>query len=281
MGTASIISRWHFDPLILLLTALITAGYYFLSRFNDRRSNRLFITAIAIFLLVECSPLHYLGMNYYFSIHMATHILALLVCGPLLVMSISRREILFRVNGVKRVCVFFYRHSWLCWLAGVGVMWLWHIPAIFDAGFAGMQASFSLLPVVHAASILLGGVLFSLPLFGPYAGRFLHPLAGVVYLFTACVTCSLLGLLITFAPVGTYRHYALMSAAAGLPPNPWHIPMLQDQQAAGLIMWVPCCFIYLGGAVYLLARWFSQGSISLPMEQPIHTPQIITNHDRK
>lgn len=281
MKTASIISHWHFDPLVLLLAAIVAAGYYTLSGFKDHRGNRLFFTAITLFLLVECSPLHYLGMNYYFSIHMATHILVLLVCGPMLVMSISRRNMLFRFGGLERFFLFFYRHSWLCWLAGVGVMWLWHIPAIFDAGFSGMQASFSILPLIHAASILLGGMLFSLPLFGPYAGRFLHPMAGVVYLFTACISCSLMGLLITFAPVGTFTHYAQMSLNAGLPQGPWHISLVQDQQAAGLMMWVPCCFIYLGGAIYLLARWFSQDNSGKPAEQNIKTKQLIANYDRK
>jgi cytochrome c oxidase assembly factor CtaG len=31
-----------------------------------------------------------------------------------------------------------------------------------------------------------------------------------------------------------------------------------DQQAAGLIMWVPCCLIYVTGAMYLLLHWFKQ-----------------------
>ncbi|QKG52066.1 cytochrome c oxidase assembly protein [Hymenobacter sp. BRD67] len=82
------------------------------------------------------------------------------------------------------------------------------------------------------------------------------------YLFTACVACSLLGLLLTFAPADTYQHYARASwcGTASLAPdyatNAWGLSLADDQQLAGLIMWVPCCFIYLSGCVFLLARYF-------------------------
>jgi cytochrome c oxidase assembly factor CtaG len=37
----------------------------------------------------------------------------------------------------------------------------------------------------------------------------------------------------------------------------WGITQSVDQQAAGLIMWVPCCFIYLAGVLYLLTNWLN------------------------
>nr|WP_254245210.1 cytochrome c oxidase assembly protein [Hymenobacter sp. BRD67] len=150
----------------------------------------------------------------------------------------------------------------MAWGAGVGIMWGLHVPAVFDASFTAMQNVFNPLPVLHAGAMLLAGALFSWPLFGPVPAQHLHPLAGVGYLFTACVACSLLGLLLTFAPADTYQHYARASwcGTASLAPdyatNAWGLSLADDQQLAGLIMWVPCCFIYLSGCVFLLARYF-------------------------
>jgi cytochrome c oxidase assembly factor CtaG len=42
------------------------------------------------------------------------------------------------------------------------------------------------------------------------------------------------------------------------PENSWNISPAEDQQAAGLIMWVPCCFVYLSGCLFLLYRWFAE-----------------------
>jgi cytochrome c oxidase assembly factor CtaG len=80
-----------------------------------------------------------------------------------------------------------------------------------------------------------------------------------VYLFTACLGCSLLGLLISFAPVNTYHHFLSMHDAFGINNiilNNWKLTARIDQQSAGLIMWVPCCLIYVSGAMYLLVQWF-------------------------
>jgi putative membrane protein len=40
--------------------------------------------------------------------------------------------------------------------------------------------------------------------------------------------------------------------------NKWGISGEMDQQIAGLIMWVPCCFIYLTAAMLLLKKWFNE-----------------------
>jgi cytochrome c oxidase assembly factor CtaG len=106
-------------------------------------------------------------------------------------------------------------------------------------------------------------MLFCWPLAGPVPRYHIHPLQGVLYLFTACITCSLLGLLITFAPLGTYHHYLDMDAMMhSTGSGPWGLSRAADQQAAGLIMWVPCCFIYLAGCLLLLQRWFAGHTVN-------------------
>ncbi len=259
MQTKPILWEWHFNPAIILLAVGLAYMYYRLSGFKHNKSNLIFFSALFLFLITECSPLHFLGMHYYFSAHMITHVILLLICGPLLVMSIPAS------SGSDKTVVllsgFFNKHSWLAWFSGVAIMWFWHIPVIFDASFVHMSSWLSPVPLLHGGSMLLAGMIFSWPLFGPDKSLHVHPLLGVMYLFTACVSCSLLGLLITFAPLTTYHHYvgnAMIMGAA----NPWQISPTTDQQAAGLIMWVPCCFVYLTGCIYLLQRWFAEGQVS-------------------
>jgi cytochrome c oxidase assembly factor CtaG len=253
-----VIYQWHFSPSILVLSVGIIYLYYYTAQFKRQKNAWCFWLAVILFVFAECSPLHYLGMYAYFSAHMISHIILLLICGPLLVISIPAKPAPLMLKPILNLSGFLSRNSWVGWAAGVGAMWLWHIPVIFDASMSHMQGAFGLFALLPAASMLLAGMLFSWPLFGPAKSGQLHPLAGIVYLFTACISCSVLGLLITFAPVSTYHYYTAMG---GMASNPFNISRVADQQAAGLIMWVPCCFVYLGGCIYLLMRWFAETDI--------------------
>jgi putative membrane protein len=58
----------------------------------------------------------------------------------------------------------------------------------------------------------------------------------------------LLGALLTFADRAVYAPHLLTTGAWGLSP-------LEDQQAAGLIMWAPAAAVYLAAALLVLGRW--------------------------
>ena len=123
----------------------------------------------------------------------------------------------------------------------------------------------SAIAIVHAGSLLLSGMIFSWPVINPYPQYRIAPIQGVLYLSIACVFCSLLGLLLAFAPVGTYNYnmqnydsYGFLSVIRGR----WNISAATDQQIAGLIMWVPCCFIYLVAIMFLLRKWFYQKEVT-------------------
>jgi cytochrome c oxidase assembly factor CtaG len=172
---------------------------------------------------------------YAFTGHMVRHTGLLLLAGPSIALGISGKG---RGSGIVRAFSGrVARYPFFAWLAGVGLMWIWHLPALYNSmSMAGMYG----LPLLHGLSLLAGGILFSWPVLMPYEALRLPALKAVLYLSSACVCCSLLGLLITFAPSGTFK---------GVSP--------EDQQAGGLIMWVPCCFIYLSASMYLLVKWFS------------------------
>ncbi|HVU94264.1 MAG TPA: cytochrome c oxidase assembly protein [Puia sp.] len=173
--------------------------------------------------------------EYGFSIHMAIGIVEILVAGPLVVRMLAMRRL--RTPLVRRLSKWIAGNAWLAWLAGTGTMWFWHIPAVHHWAM-GMSERHIWWMAVQQLLLLMGGILFSWPLLGPCRGLRMHPLAGIIYLATACISCSLMGLLITFAPPEVYP---------GVSPR--------DRETAGLIMWVPGCLIYLTGCLLLLRQW--------------------------
>src|SRR3546814_18345031 len=68
-------------------------------------------------------------------------------------------------------------------------------------------------------------------------------------LLAMMVQRGLLGALLTFSGSALYAPHLLTTQA-------WGMSSLQDQQLAGLIMWVPAAGLYLFAAMFLLARWF-------------------------
>lgn len=260
MKMEPVFDQWHFDAPVVLFIVALTVIYYRLGAFKRGKNLCLFIGAMSSFVIAQFSPLHYLGMHYYFSAHMLSHVILLLVCGPLLTMAFPAGLPTKWQRGVASFSAVIGKYSWTAWVTGVGVMWFWHIPALFDATMSNISA-FTLIPLLHAVTMLLAGMLFSWPLFGPFSSYHIHPGIGIVYLFTACISCSVLGLIITFAPLNTWQHYQQMDQEMGLNGG-WQISRAADQQAAGLIMWVPCCFVYLSGCIFLLWQWFTEVNVS-------------------
>ncbi len=75
--------------------------------------------------------------------------------------------------------------------------------------------------------------------------------AAVLYVFTTAVHTSLLGVLLTFSPTLWYPAYRGSASAWGLTP-------LEDQQLAGLIMWIPGGASYLVAGLALIAAWMRE-----------------------
>jgi putative membrane protein len=78
----------------------------------------------------------------------------------------------------------------------------------------------------------------------------------VAALLATMVQMGLLGALITFAGAPLYAPHWLTTTAWGLTP-------LEDQQLAGLIMWVPAAAVYLAAALMLLGGWLARENRSI------------------
>lgn len=250
----SIFSYWHFDPIVILFLSMLCIVYLYAIHFKLKKQSLYFFAGIVLIILCVASPLHFLAENYLFSAHMVSHVLLLLIAAPLLVGGIpkeNRFKKFFLIISSNKIGIFL-----LCWFTGVGIMWFWHIPYIFNQATSGSGMG---LMYLQWLSLLIGGIIFCWPVINPYREYRIPSLSAVLYLSTACIFCTILGLMITFAPLGVYSHYINIYDSYGylnIIRNQWKISAVIDQQAAGLIMWVPCCFIYLTASMVLLIKWF-------------------------
>jgi putative membrane protein len=245
-------TAWRWNSILLLLTALALAGYFL--AFGRRGRPAYFGAALFIFLFALISPVNALANGYLFSAHMIQHILLVLIVPALLLLSLPRTFSLPRPLAS-------FTHPFIGWIAGVGAMWFWHAPALCNAATTSRTVF-----AIQTISLLLMGSVFWWQVLAPRDAEKLTPAAGIIYLFTACTACSILGIILTFAPVSICPAYQQPVDRLGLLStirSDWGLTSDKDQQIGGLLMWVPMCLIYLTAILAQLARWHSD-----PTPQP-------------
>jgi putative membrane protein len=120
------------------------------------------------------------------------------------------------------------------------VLWFWHAPAAFNAAVANYG--------VHALehSTFFGtALLFWRAILDARSSRRAGPALGAA--FATLMHGGLLGALITLAPYPLYTWYQGRTEL-------WGLSALEDQQLAGLLMWVPMGIVYLGACLVLASR---------------------------
>jgi putative membrane protein len=196
------------------------------------------------------SPLDALGGTL-LSAHMAQHGLLIGVAPPLLLAGHPTIAFAWALRStlVARAAA---RTSWK-WLVALArrlasplpatvlqgvLMWLWHAPAIFDAALAHEW----LHPVEHL-SFFVPALLLWQALLGERA----RGGAAFAAAFVTFMHSGLLGGLITMAPAPLYAVYVGRT-------DSWGITALDDQQLAGLFMWVPLGIPYLVAGLLVASR---------------------------
>ena len=266
----SLITYWHLDGLMAIFLILLCVGYFYLIRFDIDKRSRYFFIGYLLIILSIASPLEFLGENYLMSAHMISHVLILLVAAPLLVLGIPEN---LRYKYLDSLSEKLLKHPWISWMSGVCIMWFWHIPTIFNHVSEGVYAT--ILKDIQLISLVLSGIIFSWPVIGPVKSGRLPALNAVLYLSAACIFCSVLGLMVTFAPAGVYTRYMHIEDHFGFLKwirNQNGISVMVDQQIAGLIMWVPGCLIYLTASMFLLMKWFREKN---------NGPLILNQHNNR
>lgn len=250
-------SAWNWNPWVIAVCVAAFLIYGARQCFHFNRKIGWLFAGLAAFFLTLASPVDALADGYLFSAHMLQHLLLLLVVPPLILLSLPPSPVPINFEkGRWRWLNWLLRRPVAAWFLGVGGMWFWHAPALCNAAVTNVWVH-----RLQYVSLLLMGFAFWWPIIGPWRKQWLSPLTGMVYLFSACVGCTVLGIIITFSPVevcSIYLHPVDRLNLLPLIQNQWGLTPARDQQLGGLLMWVPACLIYMCGIFGLFVRWHGE-----------------------
>jgi cytochrome c oxidase assembly factor CtaG/cytochrome c2 len=259
--------RWTWEPvtigLLLVSVVLYARGATMLWRRAGRGHGTTLWQTIAFFAGLATvgaallSPIAWLS-DVLFSVHMTQHEILMLISAPLLVFGqplfvslwalpsawrtrllggVRQRAVVAAWRAITSPLAAFVLHA--------AALWIWHIPELYQAALdhEGIHA-------LQHASFLLTAALFWWGMVHGRYGRSGYGLS-VLYVFLTAVHSSVLGALMTIAPLPWYKEYVHAGA-------PWGIDALEDQQLAGLLMWVPSGLIFIVLGLALLAAWLGE-----------------------
>ncbi len=258
--------HWSFEPGIIVGLGVLTVPYIvgvrrlWKSAGNGRGVSKcaafFFATGVAALVLALVSPLDAVADSLQ-SAHMVQHLLLILVAPPLLLLGqplracpwmLTRAARIFlarkwtRMQTVRRVASILASPAVAFGLHTAALV-VWHLPTPYDEAVRSDS--------VHAFehfSFLSTALLFWWVVLAPKALRKLHRALDVPYVIAMSLVCGALGAVLTFASVPLYSAYLTTASTWGLTP-------LEDQQLAGLIMWIPGGLIYLIAAGVLFYAW--------------------------
>lgn len=263
---------WHITPLNASVLIGLLAVYLYSTPHVRPWQTASFVSGWACLVIAVCSPLWFLASHNVMSAHMTAHVLVLIVGAPLMVLGLPQKA--FTVGPMKKWSSFIGRYFWLAWIIGVGTMWFWHFPPLhnallhltgvnfcYAAASGGTGALGTMIGLAYFPSLLFAGALLAWPLVSPIK-RIRGPYA-VAYLFSACVGCSLLGITIAFSPTLLYD-LPITQPDPGALLSEFTLGTADDQQWAGLIMWVPGCLCYALASLVIMMQWFGEEEKQYP-----------------
>ncbi|RWC26380.1 MAG: cytochrome c oxidase assembly protein [Mesorhizobium sp.] len=223
------------------------------------RQALLFAAGWGVLTAALVSPIHALGERV-FAAHMIEHEFLMAVAAPLLVAACPGAVLIWalpasfrrgtgkltRGRTLQSAWAFATRSLNATIIHGIAI-WIWHIPALFQAALQQ-----GILHYAQHASFLGTALLFWWVLL-PRPGRQQTYGSSVMHLFFTSLHTGLLGVLLLVSPKLWYPENGAGAALWGLSP-------IEDQQLAGLVMWVPAGLIYGGAALLLAGLWISNSA---------------------
>jgi putative membrane protein len=263
-----VLSWWSWDPLALVVLsisgAVYSLGLYRLWK-NAGRGHGIGAWHAAAFalgwlslVLALLSPLDTLS-DILFSAHMSQHELLMVVAAPLMVVGRPWLTLLWALPKSPRRRLNVWSRSrpvqqtWRMLTAPMAALalhgltlWIWHVPALFEAALRNEA-----IHAVQHASFFFTAALFFWALIHGRFGRAGYG-ASAFFVFVTALHSGVLGALLT---VAGHLWYPLHQVRA----QPWHVAALQDQQLAGLIMWVPAGAVLVIIGLVFFAAWLGEG----------------------
>ena len=248
---------WTFSPGVIVAVAIVGTVYVRRWRAARREAGppgapgwRLacFIGGLALVLAALVSPIDRLGEQL-FVMHMVQHLLLLDLSSILLIVGLTKvilRPVTRRVQSLERAAGPLASPVFAV-IAYVGGMYLWHVPALYDAALEH--------PAIHILEHITFGAIGGLywwHLLSPIRSR--HRLGGlgpVAYMFSAKVAVGLLGILLTFSPDALYSFYEDR-------PQYWGMSAVTDQNVGGAVMALQQSIVMGIAMVVLVLRALSE-----------------------
>jgi putative membrane protein len=244
-----VVNPWQFQPHpeVWLLIAFLIGAYVYMVRVIgpnavavgeqvvSRKQIACFAGGVGLLWIGADWPVHDIGENYLYSVHMFQHMIFSYFAPPLLLLSLPTwmARTLIGTGRGYRVCTWLTKPV----VAGVAfnlVVMITHIPGVVNASTENGALHYTL----HALVVTLA-LLMWMPVVGPIAEWQMGAGGKCIYLFLMSVVPTVPAGWLTFAEGVVYKHY-------DQPWRVWGIGVTDDQQLAGAIM-------KLGGAVFLWA----------------------------
>lgn len=258
-------AEWRLDILVPLLLAGTAYGVGWV-RLSRRSAGGLVywrgaswlcgVLGIAVALL---SPLAALAESLFLA-HMIQHMLLMMVAPPLLLLGDPFPVILWALpRGARqragdlfvpgaRLRAVLKGLTWtpVAWLVSTLTIWLWHLPAVYDAALQNR----SLHDLEHLAFVG-AGLLFWWPVINPapHVREQVPHAHRVAYLVLGAFQNAVLGLLLTMSPWVLYPSNAIAAPV-------WELGALEDQAWGGVIMWGVGGAIDMFAVLLLLFKYF-------------------------
>jgi cytochrome c oxidase assembly factor CtaG len=273
-------TSWSFEPGVLLgvlALALLYGRAWRRARTPEEphppgyARATVFAIGLAAILAALVSPIDRLG-DQLMVMHMLQHILLLDIAPILLILGLTKvllRPATRRLHAIERKAGYL-AHPGFAVLAYAGFMWLWHVPALYDAALRH--------PNLHALEHICfaaAGGLYWWHLLSPIRGRMrLGGMGPVLYMVSTKLLVGMLGLVLAFAPTALYAFYEHQ-------PHYWGLTAGEDQNMAGLLMALEQSMVMGIALVYLFIRMLAESEreaqraerfevgLSEPLSEPV------------
>lgn len=235
---ADLLGRWNLDP--LLICAMIAAALLhllLLLQQNHERSQQWWWFGATWLLLwaLFVSPLCALS-SALFSVRVAHHIILVAVVAPCAIMALPSRWRAVPISEGALAAVI---------VVHTVTVWSWHEPSLYAFALSQHLIFWAMQLSLFGTALLLWLIVLS-----PRVTLF----SSVIGLLATMVQMSLLGAIITFAQRALYAPHFDST-------EPFGLTALEDQQLAGLIMWVPAVLPYLAAALILLGLHLAHSTL--------------------
>jgi putative membrane protein len=248
---------WTFAPIVLLALAGYVGVYYARWRTSRREGGaraasgwRLasWCAGVAALFVALISPIDRLGEQLA-AVHMVQHLLIADIAPILLTLGLTRwilRPATRRIHRIERAAGPF-ASPWFGVVAYVGAMWLWHVPALYDAA---LEHGF--IHTLEHLTFAAAGLLYWWHLLSPIRSRLrLGGMGPIAYMASTKLLVGFLGILLAFAPDLVLDFY-------DQPGKRWGLSPVDDQHVAGLIMALEQSIVMGIALAWLFARMLSE-----------------------